>query len=152
MYLFKSILYRSSYNYQIDVPDEISIEMGLRKYIPVKGHANKHEFKATLIPRKYNRHVLFLNSEIRRKAKIKDGDNVDIVIEFDAESREIPIPEDVELIFSESAMVFETFSKLSPSQRRELLKYILMAKREETRLKRIEHVARRMQERMSGNK
>lgn len=149
---FSTIVYRSGHTYQIDIPDDISIEMGLRKYIPVKGQVNKHEFKATLIPRKNNRHVLFLNSEIRRKAKIKDGDSVVITFEYDQESRDISIPEDVELILSESAQVYQTFLQLSPSYRREILKYILMAKREETRLKRIELVAQRMRERFAKRK
>ena len=147
---FSATIYRSGINYQVDIPENITLEMGERKYIPVRGTVDGNKFRATLIPRKGNRHVLYINSELRRKAGVGVNNTVKVEFEHDPDSREIELPLDVELIFSENPLVLEKFLSISPSHRRELLKYIIAAKREETRLKRIELVAQRMLERLSN--
>jgi hypothetical protein len=147
VFKFTAKIYRFAINYQVDIPPRISVKLGERKHIPVKGFINSTEFRGTLIPRKENRHILYLNTELRKKARVGEHDNVSVEIEFDPESREIPIPEDVEMIFLEHPLVYNTFLKLTPAAKREILQYTLAGKREETRLKRIELMARRMLER-----
>jgi uncharacterized protein YdeI (YjbR/CyaY-like superfamily) len=60
--------------------------------------------------------------------------------EGDPESREIPIPEDLELFLNENPEVYKNFNSFSPSHRRELLIFMNKAKHAETRLKRINKI------------
>lgn len=139
MIIFRAEIYKSGYNYSIDINSDVSelIKSCQLNYIPVKGNVKGCSFKGTLIPRKENKYVMYLNSEIRKKAKLIVGDSIEIEIEFDPESRELPIPEDLELILKENIGNWQKFISLSPSHRRELLLFIKDAKHTETRLHRI---------------
>jgi hypothetical protein len=145
-YTFSSEIFKVAMNYAVSIPEHISRSINKKGHIPVKGKVNDLAFKGTMVPRKGGRHILYLNSEIRKKAGIDEFDTVHIEIEYDSESREIPIPEDVEMIFRENSDDWETFIHMVPSYRREILSYILEAKTPETRLRRIHKLRERMKE------
>jgi hypothetical protein len=115
----------------------------------VRGKADGIPFKSTCVPRKENRFVVILNGDIRKKTGKSDGDPVKLELEYDPESREIPLPEDVEMILAEDEAVLQEFLNGSPSDRRQFILYILQAKHEETRLKRIQVLVQRLKERIA---
>jgi hypothetical protein len=134
------------YNYFIWLPEELSSIFPQKGNIPVRGTVNNCRFKGYLAPRKPNRHVLYLHSEIRQQTGIQIGDRVKAAIEFDPESRNVPIPEDVEWILKEHERNWEAFMQLTQKRRNEMIKYILEAKRTDTRLRRIEYLIKRLME------
>lgn len=149
---FQSTLDKENFFYVAEVPPEVIDKLGPAKHIPVRGTLMGIPFKSVCMPRRGNRHVVILNSDIRRKTGIVEGDTVELALEYDPEDRDIPLPEDVELILSEDEEVLQEFLNGSPSNKREYLKYILQAKHEETRLKRIKILVQRMQERIQKRK
>jgi uncharacterized protein YdeI (YjbR/CyaY-like superfamily) len=83
---------------------------------------------------------LFVNWDIRTRIKKTEFDEIEVSLKYDPESRELPIPEDVELILSEDSNIFNAFVNMSSSQKREIIRYITGAKKAETRLKRIQRI------------
>jgi uncharacterized protein YdeI (YjbR/CyaY-like superfamily) len=147
---FISSIYKEGSNYLIEIPKEIGLSFKRQGYIPVKVKFQDKIFKSTMINRRNEKFVLFLNSEIRKTAKINEYDVIKAAIEFDPEPRDIAIPEDVELLLSENRIVYSTFLNMSTAHRNEILKYILEAKKPESRLKRInkmiDHILNRVTE------
>ncbi len=151
MFTFIATIYKEGMNYVVDVPDDSETYFRKSGYIPVRGTINNEDFKGTLIPRKKNRHVLFVNWDIRTRINKSEFDRIEVNIEYDPESRDLPVPEDVELILSEDSRIYEAFLKMSASQRREIISYISGAKKAETRLKRIQKVEDVLRKRLMKN-
>lgn len=152
MFSFVATIFKEGMNYAVDVPDVSKDYFQKSGYIPVRGTIDTEVFIGTLIPRREKRYVLFVNWDIRTKIHKTEFDEVKVSIEYDPKSRELPVPEDVELIFSEDSKIYEEFIEMSPSQRREIIRYITDAKKEETRLKRIQMVEDRLRERILKKK
>jgi hypothetical protein len=146
---FKGEIEHKGYNYFVKVPLKISQHFDQKGNIPVRGNVNTHYFKGYLSPRKPNSHVLYLHADIRKRANLNIGDCIVASIEFDPESRDIEIPEDVEWILKEDGRNWNKFMNLTAPRRNEILRYILEAKRPETRLRRIEYFIKRLSERIS---
>jgi hypothetical protein len=140
MLVVKAEIYKAGYNYSVDIRIDLDEFPQKSGYIQVKGIIKGIEFKATLIPRKDNFYSMFLNSEIRSKALLKTGDVIEIAIEFDPDSREIRIPEDLEVILKENEENWQKFINLSSSHRREMLQFLSDAKKVETRVNRINKI------------
>jgi hypothetical protein len=134
---FISTIYKEGISYLIEVPKEIGLTFKQTGQIPVRIKIQDKLFKSYLVNQKNEKFILFLNSEIRREASIDEYDVVKAAIEYDSEPREIPIPEDVELLLSENRLIYSTFLNMSVTHRNEILKYILEAKKPESRLLRI---------------
>jgi len=82
-------------------------------------------------------HILIVVKEIREKAGVTFGDEIEITVEEDTEPRVVVIPEDVQDALSKHPEVGEFFDKLAYSHRKEYMFWISSAKRAETRQKRI---------------
>lgn len=152
MYAFETEVLKKDIVRFIRIPEKVSIAFNKKGHIPVKGILNNYSFRGTLAPRKNNRHILYLNQEIRAGASIEAGDKVQVSIEYDSKSREMDIPEDLELIMSENRQNLDKFLKMTTSHRNELLKYLASAKRPETRLKRINKIIEHTINWKSGDK
>ena len=140
MYSFTANIYKEGMNYLVEVPAEFSVQLKISGNIPVKGYANGVPFKGTCVPRKGNHLALFLNSEIRNKIYKTEHDEVTLQIEYDSESRDLPVPEDLDMVLSEENGLSEYFLQMTTSHRKELIRYVLAAKKPETRLKYIRRV------------
>ena len=136
---FTAKIYKLGMNPCVDVPTEVSRALGRRGYVPVKGAINGHEVRATLVPKADGFHRLFINGEMRKRAGVGEGDSMEIVIEIDTESREIPMPPDLETALT-GRQALEAFVSMTPSHRRELLRYLVDAKTPETRRRRVQRI------------
>jgi hypothetical protein len=132
---FSGTIYKEGMNYLIELPAKIIKELKISGFFPVRGFADTFPFKGTCVPRKENRYALFLNGEIRNAIRKTEHDAVLIRIEYDPESRDLPVPEDLEMVLSEEKGLYPKFLALTPAHRRELIRYVLAAKKPETRLK-----------------
>jgi hypothetical protein len=147
MEFFKAVVYKTGYTYQVDLPPELCKKFRQGSFVPVKGIINNEPYLSSLAPRKNHNFILFLNSNIRKRANISVGDTIEIGVEYDSDSREIDITEDVEIILKENGNTWQKFLSFTPSHRRELLLWVYDAKRPETRLKRIEKMIKHLSER-----
>ncbi|HEY5967992.1 MAG TPA: YdeI/OmpD-associated family protein [Chitinophagaceae bacterium] len=75
---------------------------------------------------------LYLNTPMRKAAGKDVGDTIVIKIDFDSKLRITPMHPKLKLAFKENPTVKKAFEKLSPSRRKEILRYINFLKSEES--------------------
>jgi hypothetical protein len=141
---FAATIYKLGINPCVDVPERVSEAYGRRGFVPVEATLHGHTFHVTLVPRGSGRHRLFINGEMRRTAGVDTGDTVHIGLRLDTEPRDIPVPEDLREALRAVNGASEAFDQLTPSHRKELLRWVLDAKRPETRARRIRRVIEHM--------
>ena len=134
---FSATIYKLGINPCVDVPEMASKAFSKRGHVPVAETLNGHPIRTTLVPKGGGRHRLYINGEMRKAANVDVGDRVDLVLWLDTESREIPVPDDLTEALRATSGALKAFEKLTPSHRKELLVWILDAKRPETRERRI---------------
>ena len=100
-------------------------------HIPVKGKLNGHEFTQTLV--KYSgKWRLYLNTPMRKNAGIDVGDIAEVQIEYDVRERIIAMHPKLELALIKNKEAKKVFDALSPSRRKEIVRYISFLKTEES--------------------
>lgn len=134
---FECLVKPIGFNVAVDIPVEVSSWFGETGHIAVEGLLDGQGIRATLVPLGEGRHRMFLNREMRDATGIQLGDRVQLVLWNDRKPRGPDIPEDVRSAL-EAAGVLDRFQSWSPSHQREYLVVIEDAKREETRVRRIE--------------
>jgi hypothetical protein len=139
---FSARIYMLGINPCVDVPLKISRAFGKRGYVPVEGTLNGQPIRATLVPKGGGYHRLYLNGEMRQRAGVDTGDVARLILEIDAKPREIAIPADLEQALKGEKGARQAFSALIPSRRKEILVWLLDAKKPETRKRRMEWIVR----------
>jgi hypothetical protein len=134
---FSAKIYKNGINSYVDVPKNVSEAFAKRGPIPIKGHLDSHPICATLVPVGGGRHRLYINSEMRKAAGVDVGDTIKLRLGFDKESREIPVPSDLALALKKNRGAQAAFEKTISSGCKEILGWIVDAKRPETRERRI---------------
>ena len=88
--------------------------------------------------------MLPLSQAHRAAAGIKPGDELEVTLELDLESRKVEIPDDLKKALSAKAGALATFDKLSDSRRKEFVRQVEEAKAQETRDRRIAGIVAKM--------
>ena len=83
-------------------------------------------------------HYLVVGKEIRDQIKKSAGDSVKVTLEPDLEDRQVVIPDDLHQVLENQPDARAGFDKLSYSQQKIYVDWILSSKRAETRSSRIE--------------
>ncbi len=103
---------------------------------PVRGTVNGAEFRTTVAV--YGGvHLIGFNKEVRERAGIAIGDEVEVTLEHDDEPRTVDIPPALAAGLEEDGEAKAAFEGLSYTHRREYAEWIAEAKREETRERRV---------------
>ena len=84
------------------------------------------------------RFILGLNRELREAARVAVGERVAVELELDDEPRVVEAPADLAAALDADPAVRAAFDRLSYTHRKEYVRWVEEAKREETRLSRIE--------------
>jgi hypothetical protein len=102
---------------------------------PVAGTVNGVPFRSRLMV--YGgQTVLGLTNAFRAEAGIREGDEVEVVIDRDDAPREVEVPDELRAALDADEPARATFDALSFTHRREYATWVAEAKREETRLRR----------------
>lgn len=119
----------------ITIPFDVEKVFGAKR-VPVKVLVNGVEHRSTIF-RMGGKYMMAVPKRFRDAAGIKGGEMITIEMERDTEKRAVEIPKDLadEL---EKANLQDAFSKLSYTHQKEHVNSINEAKREETRVRRIE--------------
>ncbi len=144
---FSAKIYKQGINPCVDIPQELSTAFGTRGYVPVKGTLNGHPILATLVPKGGGRHRLFINGEMRKRARVDVGDEIDLVLEMDTEPRVVPMPKALAEALEKNREANLAFERLTPSHQREILTYLNWVKRPETLKRNVEKVIRFLKQR-----
>jgi hypothetical protein len=122
----------------VDIPFDVEKAFGAKGQVKVTGTVNRASFRSSLMPHGDGTHFLVINKSVRDAAKVKIGDMVKVVLEPDAAPRLVEIPPDLAAALTKNKAAREAWDRSPYSHQKEYLGHILEAKKEETRLRRIE--------------
>ena len=97
---------------------------------------DKVEYRGSLTKMKAQNHLLGLTQEIRKKLGKTFGDTIDVQLWEDKEERLVTVPNDVQELFNQNEKAEELYNKMSYTHRKEYIRWIEDAKKEETRERR----------------
>ena len=122
----------------VEVPFDVKKEFGsLRPKVKVI-FEGKLTYRGSLVRMGSECHILGVRKDIRVELDKGPGDNIHVALELDQEERKVEIPELLQSAFKVEPAARKYFDSLSYTQQREHVNYITEAKKEETRLRRIE--------------
>ncbi|PFG15923.1 uncharacterized protein DUF1905 [Propionicimonas paludicola] len=88
--------------------------------------------------------LIGLSKAARAEAGVELGDTVAVVIAADASPRTVEVPDDLAAALAAAPDAARTFAELAPSHRKEHVRWITEAKREQTRADRIAKTIERL--------
>ena len=118
-------------------PFDVPTIFGTKARVPIKGTVNGFKFRSSLC-NMGSGHFFVVNKEMREGAKCKAGDVADVVIERDKEERVVEVPASIKKIIATNKAAQATWDSLSYTHRKEWVRTIEGAKKEETRQSRID--------------
>lgn len=118
-------------------PYDVEKEFGTRGAVPVKATFDGVPYSGSLAKCGPGQHVLGILKAIRAQTGKGPGDSVDVVLWRDDAVRTVEVPGEFEKLLKKEGLM-ATFEKLSFTHRREYCRWITEARREETRLRRLD--------------
>ena len=118
-------------------PYDVEKEFGTKGKVPVQATFDGVPYKGSLFKYSYSQHVLGILKSIREQIGKQPGDTVDLAIWKDEELRTVEIPADFRNRLKKESLL-PIFEKLSYTHRKEYCRWITEARKEETRLRRLE--------------
>ena len=117
-------------------PYDVEKEFGTRGRVPVKATFDGVPYAGSLVKYGAPQHMLGILKSVREQIGKGPGDTIDVTIEKDESERTVDVPADfVKLLKKEK--VWAAFDKLSYTHKKEYVRWITEAKREETRSARL---------------
>ena len=110
---------------------------------------NTVEYRGSLVRMGGDCHILGVRKDIRAKLNKHPGDEVEVQLELDTQPRKVEVPEILAATFKAKPAVQKYFDQLSFTHRGEYVNYITEAKKEETRLRRVQKVIAMMEKDLS---
>lgn len=135
----------------IDAPLRVGREFGTRGYIPVRGTINGAAFVQTLVPVGGGRHRLFINRIMLDAAGVEVGDRIEVTVRRNRSVRQEPVPPLFAKAMKASAVASATWTTLTPSRRKEILRYLNSAKRPQTLERNVQRTIAMLERRKIGN-
>ena len=118
----------------VEFPFSTDSLFGIKGQVKVKVIFDDHvSYQGSLAKMKSNVHLLGLTKEIRSQLGKNYGDEVNVELWHDKEERIVEIPADVKLVFKQNPKAFELYEKMSYTHRKEYIRWIVEAKKPETR-------------------
>ena len=116
----------------IPVPAEVVEDLGSGKRPPVRVTINGHTYRSTVASRG-GEFMLGVSGEVRERAGVAAGDEVDVDIELDIEPREITVPPDLAEALDRNADARRLFDGLSYSKKQRFVLPVEQVRTAETR-------------------
>jgi hypothetical protein len=120
-------------------PFDVPQTFGTRARIPVRGTINGFPFRSSLMPMG-GCHAMAVNREIREGAGVQAGDEVDVVMERDDEPRTVEAPPELQKELAKHKKAHERWESLGFTHKKEMAKWVIEAKQDETRKRRVAKV------------
>jgi antitoxin component of MazEF toxin-antitoxin module len=120
----------------IRVPDDVVAAFGSGKRPAVRVTINGHTYRSTIAPMG-GAFMLPVSAEVRDRAAVTAGDEVEIQVELDTQPREVTLPSDFAEALDRDSDAKRFFDGLSYSNKRRMVLPIEQAKTAETRQRRI---------------
>jgi len=120
------------------IPFDCEQTFGMKGKINVSGTINGKSITAVLMPHGNGKHFMILTKEIRDQTNIKTGDTIEVSLMKDDSERKTILPAEFEKALKKNKAANTYFNSLPPSHQKEYINWITEAKKEETRMRRIE--------------
>ena len=120
----------------VSVPFDVEQVFG-KKRIKVKATLQGEPYRGTLVRMGGPHHMLPVLKEIREKIGKSFGDEIEVVVEEDTEPRQVEVPPDMQQALGSDPEAKAFFAQLSYTHQREYVRWIIEAKRDQTRQDRI---------------
>lgn len=125
----------------ITIPFDVEKVFGAKR-VPVKVKINGAEHRSTIV-KMNGKYVVGVPKIFREAAQVKAGETITVSLEKDSEKRTVEVPKDLAEALKKAGLT-DVFAKLSFTYQKEYVRYIEDAKREETRVKRIEKIVEQL--------
>jgi hypothetical protein len=146
--VFSGKIYRVGLIRYVDVPEDISRELGEgATHVPVAGEVEGVGIRTTLVSRGKGNYRVAIHSDIRKKLKMDTGALVEIAIQRDEEPREPVLPPAMVFALRNAPKAQKEFRSLTTAMRRQIMRYITSVKQQRTLERRVAMFVRRLEER-----
>jgi hypothetical protein len=140
---------RGGVGHLVEVPVEVVAALGGRGRIPVRASFNGVPYRGSIV-RMGGVMMLGVTKAIMAEAGAGPGDLLDVVVENDEAARDIEVPQELSKALKRNRAAAAIWDGLSFSHRREYVGYIIEAKKEETRARRVEKTIQELAGRAGG--
>jgi hypothetical protein len=120
----------------IEVPADVIAELNSGKRPKVTVTIGPHSYQTTVAPMG-GRYLVPLSAENRSAAKVAAGDEVEVELVLDVAPRVVEVPDDLAAAIAEVPAAQSTFDALAFTHRKEWVRWVVEAKKPETRQTRI---------------
>lgn len=128
----------------IEFPFDTEELYGTKGRIPVKVHFDGHPYHGTMLRYGTEKHIIIIVKKIREAINKQAPETVNVKVALDDKTRQITVPDDVHKSLEMNQTALESYNKLSYTNQKEYINWILEAKREETRQNRIEKMIQKL--------
>jgi hypothetical protein len=120
----------------IIAPFDVPATFGTRARVPVRGTINGYPFRSSLMPMG-GAYCMAVNKSMREGARVQAGDQVDVVMERDAEERTVEAPAELKKELAKNKKAQARWDELGFTVKKEMANCIRDAKQEETKKRRL---------------
>jgi hypothetical protein len=121
----------------VQVPKEVSDQLGGRARIKVQGRLNQLPFRGSTMPTGDGTHCLGFRKDQRAAAGVEIGDVVTVELARDEEERLVEVPPELASALESERRLDAAFQALSYTRRKEMAASVASAKSAETRERRL---------------
>lgn len=130
----------------IEVPIDVEKEFASKR-VKVRVKFDGVDYRGSIVKMGLPCYMIGITKEIRNKIRKTYGDIVSVELEKDEEERVIELPIEFKEKLNENNKAYNFYESLSYSQKRKYFQWITSAKKEETKMKRIDEAI----EKLEGN-
>jgi hypothetical protein len=120
----------------VEVPEDVVESLGSGRRPKVRVKINGYTYRSS-VATMGGRFMLGISADVRERAGVAAGDQVDIYLELDTDPREVTVPADLQQALATDAHAKTVFEGLSYSRKQRHVLSIEGAKTDETRQRRI---------------
>lgn len=141
---FKTIIKAFGNNTGIVVPEENLLELNAGKKPPVKVNVNGYEYQSSIASMS-GYYLIPLSKEHRLLSGLNGNDEVDVTLTLESKDRNVEVPVELIQILKENNLL-ELFDKQSYSNRKEMVRLVVDAKKEDTKFKRLSQIVNQLKD------
>lgn len=128
----------------IRIPLDVPTIWGTRGRLKVKGEINGFAFRTSLFPTGKGKHMMLVNKQMQKGAKVVPGAVAQFRVQPDTEPRIAIVPAELKRAFAGDRLLRRWFDRLNYSTRKEIGDWITQVKSAEARERRAEQIAERL--------
>jgi len=141
---FKTVIKAFGNNTGIVVPEENLLELNAGKKPPVKVNVNGYEYQSTIASMS-GYYLIPLSKEHRILSGLNGNDEVNVILTLESKDRNVDVPVELIQILNDNNLL-ELFEKQSYSARKEMVRLIMDAKKEDTKTKRLNQLIHQLKD------